>query len=310
MNNNSSEYLNFIDEALELAKKLPRHFSKFSNKIYDNHQKLVIVVLMQKLKMTSRDIVKWLEVNEFVRLSIGLSRVPVHTTILRFLKKVKNLIGKLLDIRQADSIAIDSTGFEAEQKSYYYRTVWNSEKKQKARRYVKLSVAVDTDKQLILTHKIRMGPRNDNIDFKGLLKELKVQYVIADKAYSSRKNRDFVFYNLRAKPIIPRKKNEGGYNVVHGRYKIEFDDKLYHQRSKVETVFSVIKRKYGSVLRSKKFATQRVELICKLIAYNLDRKIKIYFLFLRIAPEPKTTIFINIINFWFEGGFNWKIKQA
>ena len=265
---------------------------------------------MQKLKMTSRDIVKWLEVNEFVRLSIGLSRVPVHTTILRFLKKVKNLIGKLLDIRQADSIAIDSTGFEAEQKSYYYRTVWNSEKKQKARRYVKLSVAVDTDKQLILTHKIRMGPRNDNIDFKGLLKELKVQYVIADKAYSSRKNRDFVFYNLRAKPIIPRKKNEGGYNVVHGRYKIEFDDKLYHQRSKVETVFSVIKRKYGSVLRSKKFATQRVELICKLIAYNLDRKIKIYFLFLSIAPEPKTTIFINIINFWFEGGFNWKIKQA
>ncbi|MBU1245475.1 MAG: hypothetical protein KKB27_00565, partial [Nanoarchaeota archaeon] len=32
------------------------------------------------------------------------------------------------------------------------------------------------------------------------------------------------------------------------------------------------KRKYGSVLRNKTFATQKVELISKLIAYNLDRK--------------------------------------
>src|SRR3989344_5141475 len=41
-------------EALRLAKSIPRYFSKFSNKIYCNHQKLAIYVLMQKLKLTYR----------------------------------------------------------------------------------------------------------------------------------------------------------------------------------------------------------------------------------------------------------------
>jgi len=275
MERNSSEYLKFIDEALELAKKLPKYFSKFSNHIYNNHQKIVIIVLMQKLKMTSREIIEWLKANEHTRLTIGLLKVPVHTTVLRFLKRVRNLISELFNIRQALSVAVDATGFEIEQKSYYYRTAWNSDRKQKTRRYIKLSIAVDTDNQLILAHKIRRGPRNDNIDFRRLLREIKTKYVMADKGYSSKKNRDFVFYNLKAMPIIPRKKNERAYKVMNGSRKLEFDDKLYHQRSKVETVFSVIKRKYGSVLRCKKFATQRVEIICKLIAYNLDRKIKI-----------------------------------
>ena len=39
------------------------------------------------------------------------------------------------------------------------------------------------------------------------------------------------------------------------------------------------KRKYGSVLRCKSFATQKVELISKLIVYNLDKKIN-YLLFI------------------------------
>lgn len=274
-------YLKFIDDALELAKNIPRYFSKFSNKIYCNHQKLAIFVLMQKLRTTSRGIVSWLRCNQEAKLHLGLTRVPVHTTILRFAKNVNKLIGNLIGIHRADTVAVDATGFELESKSYYYRTKWNSKGKIKRKEYMKLSIVIDTDKQTILNYKIRKKLRNDTVDFKNLVKDLSVKKVIADKGYDSKSNRQFVINKLKAIPIIPKRGYKLFYGYIKGKRKISGVD--YHQRSKIETVFSVIKRKYGSVLRTRSFIMQKVEVISKLIAYNLDKKL---FLILRVAPEP------------------------
>jgi hypothetical protein len=202
-------YLKFIDDALEMAKSIPRYFSKFSNKIYCNHQKFVILVLMQKLKTTSRGVISWLRCNQEARLHLGLNRVPVHTTILRFAKRINKVIGKLIGIRQADTVAVDATGFELESKSYYYRTKWNSDEKIKRKSYMKCSIAIDIDKQTILTYKIRKKNRNDTIDFKYLVKDLKVKNVLADKGYDSRSNRLFVVRELKANPCIPRRRISG-----------------------------------------------------------------------------------------------------
>jgi len=120
--------------------------------------------------------------------------------------------------------------------------------------------------------KIRKGPRNDNIDFKALLKDLKIRYVVADKGYDSKQNRKYVL-KKDAYPCIPYRKTSGSTYEKIGR-KIKFDKRIYNQRSKVETVFSVIKRKYGSVVKGKSFESQKKEIICKLIAYNIDRKIR------------------------------------
>ena len=265
------DFLKFIDDALEIAKNLPRYFSKFSNKIYCNHQKLVIFVLMQKLKTTSRGVVSWLRCNQEARLHLGLNRVPVHTTILRFAKRINKEIGTIIGVRKADTVAVDATGFELESKSYYYRTKWNSDEKNKRKSYMKCSIAIDTDKQTILTYKIRKKNRNDTIDFKYLVKDLSVKKVIADKGYDSRKNRQFVINRLKAIPIIPVRR----YRNYFGRIKTakKIDGSCYPQRSKVETVFSVIKRKYGSVLRTRSFVMQKMEVISKLIAYNIDKNI-------------------------------------
>ncbi len=236
---------------------------------------------MQKLRRTYRGIISWLRSNEEARLLLGLYRIPVHTTIIRFAKKIGKFIHLILNIRRAKTVAVDATGFELEAKSFYYRTLRISDMKQRAKRYMKLSIAVDADKQLILTYRIRRKLRHDNIDFKSLLKELDIDYVVADKGYSSKNNRDFVLYKLNAIPVIPAKISEGAYFCFNGKYKLRFDKQIYHQRSKVETVFSVIKRRYGSVLRGKSYATQRVELISKLIAYNLDRKLNYLILLIR-----------------------------
>ncbi len=280
-------YLNIIDEALELSKKIPRYFCKFSNHIYCNQQKFVIVILMQKLKLTTRGIISFLRSNPSLGLEFGLLRIPVHTTIVRFFPKIKNFIGLLLDIRQAISVAVDSTGFELEAKSYYFRNLRYSGIKQKTKRYMKLSIAIDTDKQLILTYKIRRKLRNDTIDFKELLKELDIKQVIADKGYDSHSNRRFVINKLKAVPIIPVRWHTNFYGYLTKKKKIS--GKNYHQRSKVETIFSVIKRRYGSVLRNRSYATQKVELISKLITYNLDRKLNYLLLILEGCTRAKNS---------------------
>ena len=278
-----SQYLKFIDEALELAKKIPRYFSKFSKKIFDNHQKFVLLILKQKLRTTYRDLVEMLKITN-IPLYIGLKRIPEHTTLVKFAKKVKGMLSLVLNIRTAATVAVDSTGFELENKSYYYRAVWNSDCRQKTARYMKLSLSVDTDKLLILKHKIRKMARNDNFDFKHLVNDLITNCVLADKGYDSRKNRQFVINKLHALPIIPVRRHTNFYGYISGSRKI--DGNSYHQRSKAETVFSIIKRRYGSVLKSKTDAAQKSELLCKLIAHNVDRMIRLIHVLLRMSAEP------------------------
>jgi hypothetical protein len=43
----------------------------------------------------------------------------------------------------------------------------------------------------------------------------------------------------------------------------------YHKRSNVETIFSMIKAKFGDGLRSKAVTAQKNEALCKVLAHNL-----------------------------------------
>ena len=266
-----SKLISFIELAKGISNKLPRYNSKFSNRIYDNHQKIIIIVFKQKLKLTYRGIIEFLEVSEEARRMIGLTRIPNHSTLIKFLRRISaSLLDDLLAEKEAETIAIDSTGFETESMSYYYRTI-NKQNKPR-RHYAKLSIAIDADKQLILSQRIRLGPRNDNIDFKQVLKNLSAKFVVADKGYDSRDNRYFVLRKLKAYPHIPRRITSGATYERTG-VKLKFDERVYHRRSKIESVFSAIKRKYGSVVRARSFESQKKEIICRLIAYNLDRQI-------------------------------------
>jgi hypothetical protein len=62
-----------------------------------------------------------------------------------------------------------------------------------------------------------------------------------------------------------------------------FDQTRYHQRNMVETVFSVIKRKFGEALKARKFQAQIKELKIKLILYNIS--IIILAIFIQIYSE-------------------------
>ena len=104
------------------------------------------------------------------------------------------------------------------------------------------------------------------------MKKVNCECVVADRGYDSKKNNYFVLRKMKAYPQIPRRKMAATIYVSQG-VKLIFDKGIYNQRSKVETVFSVIKRKYGSFVLSKSFETQKKELFLRLVAYNLDREI-------------------------------------
>ncbi len=263
------DYLKFIDDALELAKVLPKYFSKYSNHIYCNQQKFSVYILMQKLRTTSRGIISYLRSCSEMKLHLGPTKVPVHTTIIRFAKKIPKFLFQLFSITKADTVAVDATGFELESKSYYYRKVEQGYRRKKTKKFMKLNLAVDTKTHSILSYKVRKSCAHESQDFKTLLNGLQVKYVVADTGYSSKKLRDFVVHKLKAIPLIPKKKNEGHYHLAP--YKIlVLDRKRYHKRSNIENIFFCIKRKYSSILRNRTSATQKVELISKLIAHNVD----------------------------------------
>ena len=270
----TSKYLNFINQALELCKEVPKHFSKFSNKIFCNHQKITLLVLKQKLRTTYRELIEILKISD-IPLLIGLTRIPHHTTLVKFAKKIKpSLLNLLLPHREANITGIDGTGFEVENKSMHYqiRTARST-----YRRYIKLGISADTSQQIILRHTINKGPRNDNRDFMPLVRDIKTNFVCADKGYDANKNHELVERNLNAKSCIKIKEkmiSKLSRGTLRKRVLKNFDERTYHQRSKVESIFSSIKRKYGSCLKARNFSSQKKEVICKLIAYNLDRIIK------------------------------------
>jgi len=110
-----------------------------------------------------------------------------------------------------------------------------------------------------------------------------------DKGYDSEEIHSLARDKLGSIAMIPlrhrkRKKIKGKYRR---KMAWEFDEELYHNRNLVETMFSVLKRKYGEEIRAKKYWNQVKEVKFKLLVHNLDRYIRVIFIVqMRISTEP------------------------
>lgn len=109
--------------------------------------------------------------------------------------------------------------------------------------------------------------------------ELEVVY--GDKGYISRRNVQFI-HELGAYPAIEPKSGLRGRSRGHRAYKQlvreyqenpeEWKEKYqYGRRSRVETVFSMLKVRFGGGLRSRRPKEQKRELLFKVILHNIGR---------------------------------------
>ena len=151
--------------------------------------------------------------------------------------------------------------------------------KTRTRRFIKLTIGAELRTQIVTSIKVRRGPANDNRDFEPVVRRAHaikpIKVGIADKGYDAEKNHELLRDELHAQSIIPARYEDVPVWRTRGRYRKEmkrgYSKKTYHQRSKDETIFSVIKRTMGDEVRSVKTRAQNNEMRLKIIAYNAAR---------------------------------------
>lgn len=281
--------------------RIPKFSNKYSKKVFTLWQHIILHCFRQMINLSYREFIDWIESSKLIEY-LNLKRIPHYTTLQKSTKRIKPLwISSLISSFTRDvplKAGIDGTGFGILEGSSYYckRTLIIGKRK----RYAKLSILADLKRQLVIACNVRMYPANDILDFMPLAKKLrhrKVEYLAADKAYDSNANHMFIIRELNARSRI-KIKNYGKRHCNRRTFYIrkamrEFDDKEYHQRSKVETIFSVIKRVSGSILRSRKFYSRKLDLLFKVLVYN-TRKFFIFSDVFYIALFKK--IFYILIN--------------
>jgi hypothetical protein len=180
---------------------------------------------------------------------------------------------------------IDSTGLSHGQASYYY-----TKRAKLRRKFVKISICADMRRQIICGIKIRHRRRHDSVDFAPLLQHaarlVPIDTVVADRGYDSEQNH-IITEHMGIPCTIIRPKYESlqvwktkGFHRKN--MKRHFDWESYHQRSKAETIFSVIKRMLGEYIMSRHILTQNREAMYRIIAYNCYRITKNYLVILGV----------------------------
>ncbi len=279
-----SRYKRFIETAFREVSRVLRPYSdRFSKKTYTQHQHAVAILLMKYEDKTYRDIADLL--TEFADYFEFEGSTPHFTTLQKFFLRVPTYIWEFLLTKTYElfvgdtaNIAIDSTGYRLHHASQHYEHRIGRRRDRK--RFMKHILSIDSDSQAIIVSESRRSCINDNITFKPILQKTKdiidVDNATADKGYDSEENHRFAHREIGANSVIPLRyevplRRTTGFYRRKLRRNFPYD--VYHQRSKVETVNSVEKRKFGDELRSRLLKMQRREMKVIDVVYNIHRYI-------------------------------------
>ena len=201
---------------------------------------------------------------------------PILTPLLMDLVHASSLPVKHLE----SQFAVDSSGF-----STCRFVSWYSKKHKKVvdnREWVKMHLMCGTRTHIVTEVNISGWEAHDTNFFQPLLertaRNFHVEGVSADKAYLSGPHMHFAML-AGAVPYIPFKSNtvapnlddKSAWAIMYHYIRAhpqEFWD-YYHRRSNVESVFSMVKGKFGGSLLSKSTTGQVNEAICKVLCHNL-----------------------------------------
>jgi hypothetical protein len=276
----------FCYELFRIA-ELPLYNHKFSNKIYSNFQKLFLLVYKQFRKFTYEELLTDLESNSELKTYLGFKKLPYYTTLSRFAKSLSlQVIERLILafkelVEPPKKVAIDATGITLDNASLHYcKRIGLPTKK---RPFLKATFIADVERYLILLPKLRKKTRHDVIDAKPMIKKFAKYYepeiFFGDRGYDDEKIFKLVFENLGAYPLILQRRIEIDNHRRQGTYRKrffkEFDYGKYLERNKIETVNSMLKKRFGSNTRARHVKTQKIEILLRIMAFNIDRLLRL-----------------------------------
>jgi transposase len=299
----ASRNIRFVQTAISIVKSthLNPYSCKFSKKIYTQQQLLVLILFKDFRNQHYREFIEDVGDMEGVQEILDLSEVPHFTTLQKFFLRIKSLYLRLtfrktvnLFYSSDENIsitAIDSSGFTSGYCSHYF-----SERTGKIRKhFLKTSISVDTDKQVITGFVASNSRIHDTRHAEKLLRQChkirKSDCYVMDKGYDSEAIHRLIREDLRANSVIPIRswKND----IIGGTYRREmaqqFNDIIYPKRQLVENKFSVLKRKFSGDLKARRFLIQMKEIANKMIVCNIHR----FLLFLVIEVFYSADFFKN-----------------
>ena len=277
---------------------LPAYSHRCSPKKFTQHQLFACLVLKEFLKLDYRGTEGLLADSPSLRAAIELQSTPHFTTMqkasrrLLKLSTVRRMLGDTLAKARQMRVfkkrvrlaAIDASGFEAHHVSNYY--VRRHAKGGKAagkwqittyRRFPKLAVVCDCQTHLILSAVAERGPKPDFDHWIQAMSQAVDRATIATLLADAGYDAEWIHLAARiafgVRTIIPPTRGRPSCELPTGYYRRRmakhFNTPLYRQRSQVETVFSVLKRRLGSAVNAYSPWSHRRALLLKVLTNNI-----------------------------------------
>jgi hypothetical protein len=277
---------------------LPAYSHRCSPKKFTQHQLFACLALKEFLKLDYRGTESLVEDSPSLRAAIDLQAVPDFTTLqkasrrLLKLSNVRRMLGDTLAKARQMRVfkkrvrlaAIDASGFEAHHISNYFvrRRAKNGKTTGKwqtttYRRFPKLAVVCDCQTHLILAAVVERGPKPDFDHWIAAMAQATdvatIATLLADAGYDA----EWVHLAARiafgVRTIIPPDRGRPSSELPTGYYRrrmaTHFNRPTYRQRSQVETVFSMLKRRLGSAVNAYSPWSHRRALLLKVLTINI-----------------------------------------
>lgn len=262
----------------------PKHFSKYARKDFDNWQLFALLVLRQKMKKSYEEFCgEWLPMLTPLTRHLKLRKIPDPSTLRKFGRRLKArwahlALAHCITLAFVEEViaGIDGTGANLRRGcAHYYKRIG---RKSRRKDFLKVVGVSDMITQLVTALKIRKKARHDNVDFAPLMRRTRkvrrIKRGVGDKGFDAERNHELM-EELGAEFIAPLRNREVPVHRTKGAHRKKlkryFPKTKYHPRSKKETIWSVVKDKYGKVVRAVVFHMQKIELLMRFLAYNLDR---------------------------------------
>jgi IS5 family transposase len=250
----------------------PMYSSKFSKKTYTQPQHVAMLGLKKKLKEDYRDIVELIAEMPRIQEALELTQIPEHTTLCKAFTRLSKIVFMvLLELTVPDGTSgtygIDSTGLSRLHSSKHYA------KRCKIRiRSMKSTFLVNSEKQLVVALHTTTTKKHDTRIILPVIAGCnnRIDALVADKGYDDNRIRE-ALRSVGINPVIPYREQTALDKLANSK----LDKKTYHKRSLNETVNSVIKRKYGEELVSRKWRNQQKEVYMLCILHNIERQLMV-----------------------------------
>jgi transposase len=215
-----------------------------------------------------------------------LGKVPHYNSVFRRLEDpsltplLKTLIEESATPLKAveTDFAVDSSGFSTSALVHWYDDRYGRHRHE--RRWVKVHLMCGVHTHVVTSVEVTPTDSADAPQFAGLVattaQRFSVQEVSADKAYLSLDNLQvvagigaiaYILFKQRTTGVRP----DALWNRMWHYYMFERETFLQHYltRSSAETTFSMLKAKFGEVVRAKLPVAQVNEVLCKVLCHNI-----------------------------------------